>query len=182
MGCDIHTYVEFGKRPAPDREVYWETFTRNGGSRNYLMFGVLAGVRVDAVKRFDPKGMPEGGLSYRTSEDYWVHVAPENHPEWADTDGWCSLESAERWVASGSSVGERDESGRLHRVSGPDWHSHSWLTADELESALHCYREAVPKYWPTETDAPAEWVAMLAAMRSFEASGYETRIIFWFDN
>jgi hypothetical protein len=182
MGCDIHAYVEFGKQSRPDAEIYWQNFTRNSGPRNYVMFGVLAGLRVAEAQLFEPKGMPEGPLGYRTNEDYWTHVAPEAHPEWADGDDWADLESATRWVESGCSVGERDENGRLKRVSGPDWHSHSWLTADELERALDHYRSVVPKYWPDSTDAPAEWVATLAAMRAFEAAGQQTRVVFWFDN
>lgn len=182
MGCDIHTYVEFANEPRLDAEPYWQNFTRNGGSRNYVMFGVLAGVRVDDAKLFEPKGMPDGALGYRTAEDYWCHVAPEAHPEWADGDDWITLDQATRWVEQGSSVGENDEHGRLRRVSGPDWHSHSWLTADELERALDHYRTVAPKYWPQDADVPAEWIATLAAMRAFEAAGQRTRIVFWFDN
>lgn len=174
MGCDIHTYVEFGKSQK-NGDVYWDNFTRDGGSRNYVMFGVLAGVRVSGVQLFEPKGMPDGPLGHRTSEDYWLYVAPESHPEWADDDRWVSLEQAERWVENGSSVGEKDDAGRLRRVSGPDWHSHNWLTADELEQALEHYKMV-------SADAPPEWAAMLASMRAFEAADYQTRVVFWFDN
>lgn len=182
MGCDIHTYVEFSEFNQADGQPYWQNFTRNGGSRNYVMFGVLAGVRVDDAKLFDPKGMPDGDLGYGTSEDYWHCVAPEKHPEWAGSDGYVDLESAKRWVEGGYSVGETDESGRLRLVSGPDWHSHSWLTADELSQALDHYSRVAPRFWPDSKDVPAEWAAMLAAMRSFEASGKLTRLVFWFDN
>ena len=181
MGCDIHTYVEFSES-RDDASVYWNNFTRNGGSRNYIMFGVLAGVRVPDVQLFEPKGMPEGSLGYRTSEDYWLNVAPEAHPEWDDDESWVSLDRATAWIESGTSVGDLDDAGRLRRVSGPDWHSHSWLTADELEQALNHYRVVVPKYWPQDDGVPPEWAAMLASMRSFEASGQQSRLVFWFDN
>lgn len=181
MGCDIHTYVEFGKS-RDDGSVYWNNFTRNGGSRNYIMFGVLAGVRVSSVQLFEPKGMPEGSMGLRTSEDYWLHVAPEAHPEWADDDSWVSLDQATRWMENGSSIGEKDDSGRLRRVSGPDWHSHSWLTADELAQALDHYKSVAAKHWPDDADVPPEWAATLASMRSFEAAGQQSRLVFWFDN
>lgn len=182
MGCDIHAYLEFTDFTKADGEPYWKSFTRDGGSRNYVMFGVLAGVRVPDAQLFEPKGMPTGELGYYTSDDYWTPVAPEKHPEWADGDGWVSLKNAERWVAEGSSIGESDEAGRLRRVSGPDWHSHSWLTADELAQALDHYAKVVGEYWPQDTGAPSEWAAILAAMRSFEASGDQARLVFWFDN
>lgn len=183
MGCDIHAYVEYANVPASGRDPYWSNFTRNGGGRNYILFGVLAGVRFPQAQLYEPKGMPEGGLGFYTSDDYWTYVAPEKHPEWADThDDYTSLVNAERWVASGSSIGERDQDGRLRRVSGPDWHSHSWLTADELEAALAQYSVEAEKKWPGDSQPPSEWKAMLAGMRVFEAAGQLTRLVFWFDN
>jgi hypothetical protein len=174
MGCDIHTYIEYAELNPQGGESYWKNFTRDGGSRDYEMFGVLAGVRVEEAKLFDPKGMPAGPLGYQTSHDYWVQVAPEAHPEWADGDGWASLERATQWVDNGSSIGETDKSGRLHRVTGPDWHSHSWLTADELSQVLDHYLKLPVTYWPNR-EIPAEWVASLAAMRAF-IDGWNARL------
>ena len=45
MGADIHAYVEFADKPEDGRAPYWKNLTRNSGSRNYVLFGVLAGVR-----------------------------------------------------------------------------------------------------------------------------------------
>lgn len=177
MGCDVHIYVEYS-----ENGKYWKNLTNNAGSRNYVMFGVLAGVRVSDAKLFDPKGMPEGGIGYVTACDYWLNVAPENHPEWADGDGWTSPENARRWVESGSSVPDYLD-GTLKRVSGPDWYSHSWLTTDELAAALEHYRGVVGTYWPGEGGtAPTEWVAILAAMRAIEGNGESARVVFWFDS
>ncbi|WDA37828.1 hypothetical protein [Sphingobium sp. YC-XJ3] len=183
MGCDIHSYIEYAEFTANDGQPYWKNFTKNNGSRNYVMFGVLAGVRVPEAKLFDPKGMPEGRLGFDTSDDYWDCVAPESNPEWADSDDWVSLEQAERWVESGYSVGERDENGRLRRVSGPDWHSHSWLNFTEVQQAMDHYLSQSSKFWPNEmNELPAEWLATLAAMKAFEDAGKQTRLVFWFDN
>lgn len=181
MGCDIHTYVEYAQK-RDGTEPYWQNFTRNGGSRNYLMFGILAGVRVPGAQLFEPRGMPEGELGWDTSEDYWTLVAPAEHPEWADDDKWVSVEMAERWVAEGSSIGVHHETGRLRKVSGPDWHTHSHLTADELEQALAHYEAISGNYYLSSEPAPTEWHAMLAAMRAFEARDMLTRVVFWFDN
>lgn len=183
MGCDIHTYIEYATPNIGECELHWSSFTRNGGSRNYAMFGVLAGVRAPGVALFTPKGMPFGPISYQTADDYWVNVASEAHPEWAEHDGFTSLETAERWVSSGSSIGQRDADGRLTRVSGPDWHSHSWLTTAELAQAIDRYQFVARDRWPGDDgNVPAEWAAMLAAMRALEAAGKLTRIVFWFDN
>lgn len=171
MGCDIHTYVEYSKKGD-----HWCALTDNAGHRDYLMFAIMAGVRdYDGVKLFDAKGLPEGRLSWNAEGSHWCNVAPDNHPEWAGDDGWISKESAERWIDSGSSTADiRD--GVLKRVTNPDHHSHSWLTADELSKCLERYKVA------SEGWAPTEWVAILAAMKAIEGNGDIARVVFWFDN
>ena len=54
-------------------------------------------------------------------------------------------------------------------VSHPDWHSHTWLSADEFEKAI-------------QDLGNEKYRAALAAMRSFEADGLDARIVIWFDN
>jgi len=181
MGCDIHTYVEYADWENEDGP-YWKNFTSNGGSRDYLMFGILAGVRAPTIQLFEPKGIPKGRLGYETEDDYWYRIAPESSPALADHDGWASMANAERWIEDGCSTPDfRD--GKLFRVSGPDWHSHSWLTREELEKAVDHYAKIVPEHYPAaEPKAPAEWRAIVAAMRAFEDAGAKTRIVFWFDN
>lgn len=183
MGCDIHTYVEYGQPDADGTVKHWLGFTKNGGRRDYLMFGILAGVRIRDAKMFEPRGIPEN-LSFNAGDDYWLSVAPLSNPEWADQEDWVSQESAARWVKEGSSVeGYRRADGSLGQVSGPDWHSHSWMTADELQAALDRYPSEMVARWGQEGGEPdPEWAAMLAAMRVFEQRGYAARLVFWFDN
>lgn len=172
MGCDIHVYVEHSSNGK-----YWRNLTDNAGSRDYLMFSIMAGVRGDEHKLFDPKGLPEGELGWATERAHWLSIAPEKYPEWKDLDGWTSRDNAERWVASGSSKPQYHD-GILSRVSHPDWHSHSWLTADELAQCLQKYREVSPPEW----GLPTEWVAIHAAMQAIESNGERARVVFWFDN
>jgi hypothetical protein len=83
-----------------------------------------------------------------------------------NSEGTCARSSAERWVNAGSSkYVNKDKTYITH----PDWHSHSWLSADELESAFR-------------DDTGPDYKATLAAMRSFEKDGYQARLVFWFDN
>lgn len=175
MGCDIHAYVEYTK---DKKNPYWENLTRNFGARNYALFAALAGVRGE-LGPFGPKGMPEGELGYYTGKDYWVAVAPPHHPEWASGEGWTSIETAQKWVDGGGCEVRYKEDGSLRSVSNPDYHSHSWLTTDELEQALDHY---VSENVYREGKAPSDWRALLVAMRSLESDGYLTRIVFWFDN
>jgi hypothetical protein len=171
MGCDIHVYVEYSHDGK-----YWNSLTENAGSRDYAMFGILAGVRYRELKLFDPKGLPNGELSWQAATANILNIAPEKHPEFADTDGWTDRASAESWVAEGLSTPMYID-GVLHRVTNPDWHSHSWLTSDELSQCIEKYR-AIPE----SKKAPSEWVGILAAMKAIEENGDQTRVVFWFDN
>lgn len=170
MGCDIHAYVEYS-----DDGKYWRSLTDNFGSRNYWVFGVLAGVRTEYEPVIKPKGMPEGDISYNARSGYWMSVAPKEKPEYAEWEKWVSYETAEKWVIQGYSIPEyKDE--KIISVSDPDSHTHSWLTPDELEKCLHVYEDRHGE------NSPADWKAILAAMRCFESCGKITRVIFWFDN
>jgi hypothetical protein len=179
MGCDIHVYVEYS-----DDGEYWQNLTDNAGSRNYVMFGVLAGVRLEHLTVFSPKGLPDGKLGYITEDAHWINVARDGKPEQAEWDGWTSLESAARWVKSKYSEPEYDDSGRIRRVTNPDHHSHSWLNSDELNLALLRYPDAAKGVWGDSggVQLPHEWVAIRAAMRAIEENGGLARVVFWFDN
>ena len=88
MGCDIHMFTE-----QKNKENIWENadhFTRNTSNqdayqvddekmkgwnriaiadeRNYLLFGMLAGVRRDPEGHFVPKGMPSDASEITQSE------------------------------------------------------------------------------------------------------------------
>lgn len=184
MSADIHAYVEYADFKTFEGDYYWSNLTKNFGSRNYYLFGLLANVRGNDPALFDPRGLPEGRLGYETSADYWKLVAPEDKPEWADNgDGWVRREDALRWLHSGASKPDYDSKGGLRRVTDPDAHSASWLDTEELAKVLDHYAAHVQNNYPSEKpEAPIEWQAILAAMRSFESNGKSARVIFWFDN
>lgn len=183
MGADIHAYVEYKEK----NSKYWDNLTRNFGSRNYLWFGVIAGVRVPEVQLFPCKGMPHDDLGYYTSSDYWTMIAPEAHPEWADdSENWVSLDQANEWITSkyyDIRVDYRDGT-RPVRVSNPDYHSYSWFTTHELSQAIDHYETLTETKYKNSFMVPTikEWKALLAAMNVFETQDMDTRIIFWFDN
>lgn len=183
MGADIHAYVEYSTFTTEDGEPYWENLTKNFGSRDYYLFGLLAGVRGPDEPVFALRGIPEGRIGYDTADGYWTRVAPVADPQYAEWDGWTSQERAAEWVRRGFSEPEYADDGTLRCVSGPNWHSPSWLTTDELAQVLGRYAAGAKSHWPeSKAEAPAEWKAILAAMRSFEADGCKARVIFWFDN
>ena len=64
-------------------------------------------------------------------------------------------------------------------VTNPDWHSHSWLTLDELKKVQKEYENTENfKQWGVHI----ELNAIIATMESLNASGKIARFTFWFDN
>ena len=182
MGCDIHAYVDY--EVEKDHDCRW---VKNLGSfrveRDYLLFGIMAGVRHEQAKLFDPKGLPDR-MSYVTNDEVKLFVVEDEREA---AEGRCHRRNADRWHENHEE--EKKERGELAGIGGyvdaekthvyhPDWHSHSWLTADELRQVIEKYNSLKPASWMV----PAEIVAICNAMRSLEESGYEARLVFWFDN
>ena len=159
MGCDIHGYIESQpyKETSPD---YWWKSADLHIRRNYAMFTLLAGVRGSDEPVYPVRGWDENSS---TKYEYCLWVSDDN----PDGEGNCSREQAEKWVRQGSSKWVDK-----NYVTQPDWHTPSWLTADELERVIEVYKEKYPEY---DHD---EWDGILAYMQKFPNS----RLIFWFDN
>jgi len=100
------------------------------------------------------------------------HESRQADQEYTGRVGTCTHAEAERWHARGRPYVMRD--GKPVMVEHPDWHTPSWLTADEWEAAL--------KLAGVGPKAEAEYHAILAAMRALEAAGNAARVVFWFDN
>ena len=167
MGCDIHGYIEF-KHPKNDR---WEPFgKRLRLDRTYLLFGLLANVRCDGAL-IEPRGMPSD-IGYDVRDDYLLRVT-DKFPE---GDGSVGSEKAARWVADGSSAWWGDD-----YITGPDWHTPSWLSTSEYYAVVRAYNDAV-----CEEGRPhgigVEYPAALGAMVAAEEVGHKARFVFFFDN
>jgi hypothetical protein len=171
----------------------------------------MAGVRggVDDCL-FEPKGLPED-IAYAAENDNFLYIS--------DTKCSCgesrsvTMENAERWVKGESSVFKNNHEGKPTWVSGPDWHSHSWLSLTEYKQVLEKYKvleqkdfeirqeenldfikyikennpdvEIKEDSWlmaPIEHYDEPEYHAIEAAMNRLEEMGYESRLVFWFDN
>ncbi len=171
MGCDIHMYVEYKRK---ERSV-WSSF---GGKinpgRNYNMFARMAGVRgeFEGVS-LEPKGMPEDA-GYKANDGNRLYIT--------DTEGeeYVTMETAQKWVDSNSSVFINGSDGKPLWVTHPDWHSHTWLSADEYRDIVRGYHEQVKG--ADTYNKESEYKAILAAMESLQADGYEVRVVLWFDN
>lgn len=178
MGCDIHAYIEYEGWTRNDGTIYWKPFASNFGDRSYVMFGIMAGVRIPDVAIFEPKGLPNEGLdlAYEACGDEWMYISED------DVGGYVTPKCAEKWVRSGYSRYKNNHDGVPTWVSNPDHHSHSWMDANDLEKCIMAFPDTYEKCGFGSKEAADEWFAALAAMRSFEAQGKVARLVFWFDN
>ena len=142
MGCDIHCYIEYKKKePKKFDSKDWMSFGgRINPSRNYWMFGFMAGVRCQFQGSKEPKGLPED-IGYIAEMESRLYI---NHSEKSSFEiRDCSLEDAKRWESHGYKI-TYDKNGKEIFVEDPDWHSYSWLSTEEFKECLNLYYQNFP--------------------------------------
>ena len=156
---------------------YWMSWGgRINPGRDYVLFGYLSkGVRYDADKGFEAKGLPDE-LGWQSLLESRLYISKDGNDsgEYATT-----LEKALEWNQRFGCKLTYDKDGNPTHVDHPDWHSHSWLTTKEFEQAIKLSQKD-KNSWGS---VGIEYKALLAAMKSFEKTKkYEARVVFWFDN
>lgn len=173
MGCDIHLRLE---RKAKG-EIEWQSCNifrhdRCWGDRIYGMFAALAGVRnYSNIEHLPVRGIPSDA-SASTLMLYGHEVADEAEYDWQ-----CRTADAEYWVLRGYSHYYEVYGSKY--CSNPDWHTPSWCTTSEMEG---CINRIFKKEDGGYKGDYAEWLALLGAMKGYEADGSECRAVFWFDD
>jgi hypothetical protein len=164
MGCDIHAYIEYGPTSV-ERELGTKEWVGFFGAinldRDYGLFAALSDTRNngDIEPISEPRGLPATVSSWVASENTLLVSESEKNEA-----GCTPRDRAEHWVEGGTSqwVGP-DKS----RITHPDWHSHSWVDADEFEEAMRRAKCTSPVARAT-----------LASMRQLP----NAVLVFWYDN
>ena len=158
MGCDIHCYIEY----KPTKNKNWYSFGEVNVDRNYILFGIMAGVRYCGCSPVvEPKGIPKD-ISWYTADSYTLYVVDKK----TDEEGCCTKEQVKEWNAE-----EWDEDKIVH----PDWHTPSWLTFKELEKVNK-------KYKKENGGTHFQISAIIASMKELGKTDKNSRLVFWFDN
>lgn len=141
------------------------------------MFAVLADVRNKRnLEHLPSRGFPNDACQ-STLECYGLEIVDEFKYKWQEDT--CILSSqSEEWVSRGLS--KYFEVKGIKYVTNPDYHSPNWCTTQEMEDCINKVFKSKNENWEGE---PYEWLALLGAMKGYEATGeYECRAVFWFDN
>lgn len=172
MGCDIHLFVEARRSKVED----FVSITRGQFNidRSYSLFASLAnGVRCNVNGSKYPKGIPSDLCIYSSTWDdiyYWIRDVSSDEP------GYCNMDQAVQW---GNPILSYDHD--MKYTLNPDRHSHSWLTLQELRESMQVLQLAKKENGMSIGTQP-QISAIIAMMDSLESSGYETRVVFSFDN
>lgn len=176
MGCDIHLRLERkAKGQSKWQECHILGYDRCWGNRIYGMFAALANVRnYNNIEYLPPRGIPKDATrSTLLAYGYEVVKDTEKH-----YDFQCGESQAKNW-AEDCYFSKYLESDGVKYVSDPDWHTPSWCTTAEMEDCINrIFKNEDGGYEGDYT----EWLALLGAMKGYEADGGECRAVFWFDN
>jgi hypothetical protein len=115
-------------------------------------------------------------MTWWSQRQFYLDVVDdENAVDWGD--GYCLVESAERWVEKGYSKW-LDEGHTT--ITNPDYHSCSWLTASELRE---CFDDCFKNEDGTYHGDYVEWLGLVSLCEGIESDGkHECRVVFCFDN
>ena len=188
MGSDIHGFIETRRKNTPG----WIPFAQMYLAADYEAFACLAGVRGRPGSAIiAPRGLP-ADVSLQAKNACTLFIVYSHDQEIGD--GCVSFDDAGKWVSKGKSqffgvmkpvtvtftphggVPEtktyfEDLDGQPSHITNPDFHSFTWLTADEFENALRRIGHV-----------PLDYEAVNCAMKKLKEADYEVRVVLWFDN
>jgi len=150
MGCDIHCVVEYNW----DGEMF--EFCSPNISRNYDLFGLMAGVRGPDEPFIDPRGIPKDACSTVRREC----IVP--------------LEAARTDIEK-CLIGQSVKIFKGDTAYNPWLHDFSWFTPSELQAVMRDYNK---KYTYRQT----EMTVVEAMMWKLHEMYSQVRLVFWFDN
>lgn len=206
MGCDIHLYVERkvngvwqGQLTQSEPQTYYRK--RWYYNRNYVLFGLLAGVRCSEIKPLsEPRGIPDD-VSELVKEDWKIYGSDGHTPSYFSLPELI-LAKEQNSIFTGY-VDMKNY--RIYKETGQPNHVMS-----DLNDIKYTYRkipfEVVPEpemeryfkmkaflgetefvteiIWerPNKTISVPFWDELLDKLKNLDPDPSNVRIVFWFDN
>lgn len=193
MGQDIYLVLEIKRKRQTklqkERNIKpkWESaniFDGCWSKRIYGMFAVLADLGHHDLKPIVPnRGYPKNTTFY-TDEKYYKRIWHSNEEIPVDYNNiYISRKEANKWINEYHcktfkytfGIGLHD---KIEYIENPDYHHANWCTTKEMEKCIDTIFSGVKEI----SNAYAEYLVLLAAMKTYEKCGFECRAIYWFDN
>lgn len=201
MGTDIHGYIEYDE--VGKDFIFTFDFAKVKLERNYWMFTLLASVcgdKVQGVFGRKPKGVPPHMSSF-LKDEYYFQLVDDNNSLANIGLGYVGRNFAEKHGMKAVSE---------HHCENSDYHSISYMDVEELELVMKDYMTLREKnnvfvhkgqrlkkgdmvLYTSETGRrtvsriekvpiPADYAAVISAMKTLKKNGIESRFVFFFDN
>jgi len=175
MGADCHMWLEVvGIDKHADGGDYVDGVAQIYVNRDYLLFGLLADVRMKDIVVFPPRGIPQA-ISYQAELEYCLYVCEQ------DGEGCCTAIQAQKWIKEGVSCWFDTNH---TRITNPDWHSASFLYTDEVAKVAEEFEIKINEGINDKTYFRLVQMlkGLVQMMRCLDTPGYRSRITYWFDN
>jgi hypothetical protein len=153
MGTDIHGFIE-----ARFDDGNWYAVNKIDFNRNYILFGIMAGVRCTELLHQKPKGLPEdvSKVTKFYSDDFG---------KYAHTRSWLTIKEMHYHILD-AFINSYDEVRH---------YSNAKYTYPDLISSMDDFTQALFPYY-FEDDLERVW----KCLHPLELN--KTRIVFWFDS
>lgn len=136
MGCDIHAYIEhYSKKDLVAGKCFVDSYSsRVNFGRDYLLFGLIAGVRSMEAPVVDAKGLPTNPpMSWECSNEYYLRIVSDEEYETSKRDLLGQrLISKSKLEQISTYYGGKTQVNGQNMIPDPDYHTVTWLTLDEL--------------------------------------------------
>lgn len=209
MGCDIHEYIEQkidgvwqrvpeSKGPLDYMAKYGEQYNRSQWSipRNYMFFGMLAGVRNESIAPILlARGIPEDAS--QGVVDDWDRWSGDGHtPSYYTLAELLDAQNKQSILTGFLDIKQYKQ----FKVSGnpEDWYTFVpsfkndvvIVSNEEMDRIINLlafwdgveyYTECVWEY-PNKLICPHFWESFVPAMQKLDPNPNNVRFVFWFDN
>lgn len=183
MGCDIHAYIEYYSKQDynKDKRCFVDCFSSQIDlGRNYILFGLLAGVRSMCDSVVPVKGIPtDPEMSYICKGDYYLNVVDDEEfkeNQRMYTSGWCkrtiTRSEAESYATDSLWKGKYANAEKTIMID-PSWHTPTWLTLPELQEVRKQYLlEQIEFYSEVSGKAKKELLKHVSSLHASEMMRY----------
>lgn len=162
MGCDIHIYPEYYSKKSlieePERLWVSSICGEYQIGRSYDLFGIMChGVRSNNPNSIDnARGLPDDpNMGYLAKSRSQLVVIPDHELKSSCApEGFIAESLVDNWRKTGSKILTINPASETDRevIQNPDYHSHSWLTTQELFKVRQLYLNDQIRYQHEQYD------------------------------